>query len=43
VTGLLAYLGLILAGIRMSAQPASSDAHSSTTAAGEPGSADILY
>jgi hypothetical protein len=43
VTGLLAYLGLILAGIRMSAQPASVDAHSPTTAAGEPGSADILY
>jgi hypothetical protein len=43
LTGLLAYLALIRMGTRMLVQPAPIDPHGSAAAAGEPGSANILY
>ena len=43
LTGLLAYLALMILGRRMSAQPAQIDAGRSTAAAREPGSASITY
>jgi hypothetical protein len=43
LTGLLAYFALIHQGMRMTAQPAPGDPHSSTAAAVEPGSANISY
>jgi hypothetical protein len=43
LTGLLAYLALIQLGVRMTVQPAPTDPQSSAAAAGEPGSASIIY
>ena len=43
LTGLLAYLALIHLGMRMTVQPVPIDPHGSAAAAGEPGSANILY
>ena len=43
LTGLLAYLALIHLGMRMTVQPAPIDPHGSAAAAGEPGSANVLY
>ena len=43
LTGLFAYLALIYMGRRAMAQPVPIDQHGSATAAGAPGSADILY
>jgi hypothetical protein len=43
VTGLAAYLALIVMGMRMMVQSAAVDGHKRAAAAGEPGSANILY
>jgi hypothetical protein len=43
LTGLVAYVALILLGTRTTVQPAPIDPQDSADAAGEPGSADVIY
>jgi hypothetical protein len=43
LTGVFAYLALIHVGTRITVQPAPIDPHGSVAAAGEPGSANVLY
>jgi hypothetical protein len=43
MTGLVAYVALIVLGNRATVQPAPIDPQDSADAAGEPGSADVIY